>query len=107
MSIRFMRIFVFFDLPMETSTERREYSHFRRFLIKEGFFMLQKSVYKKLVANANVAKRDIENIKENKPKSLGFIQALTVTETQYLKMETISGEFKTNYIDATDEVIFI
>ena len=34
---RFMRILVFFDLPVETAKNRREYSRFRRFLIKEGF----------------------------------------------------------------------
>lgn len=102
-----MRIMVFFDLPMETSKERREYSRFRRFLIKEGFFMEQKSVYTKLVANANVANRDIYAIRENKPKSKGYVQVLSVTETQYLKMETIVGSSSSNKIDTLDKVIII
>lgn len=102
-----MRIMVFFDLPMETSHERREYTRFRKFLIKEGFFMQQKSVYTKLVANANVANRDISNIKQNKPHCDGYVQVLMVTESQYLKMETIVGNESCSQIDMLDGVLFI
>lgn len=35
-----MRTFVFFDLPVLTVDERREYRKFRKFLIKTGFVML-------------------------------------------------------------------
>lgn len=48
MNNRFMRVFVFFDLPTATAAERREYSRFRKSLIKEGFLMMQESVYVKL-----------------------------------------------------------
>ena len=40
-----MRILVFFDLPVTTGEERRAYTKFRKFLIKDGFLMLQESVY--------------------------------------------------------------
>lgn len=42
---------LFFDLPMETPKERFQYNRFRKFLIKEGFIMVQKSVYVKLALN--------------------------------------------------------
>ena len=45
MSYRFMRIIVFFDLPTETALDRKNYTKFRKFLIKDGFIMLQYSVY--------------------------------------------------------------
>ena len=32
-----MRMLVFFDLPTETSSDRRNYRRFRRFLVKNGF----------------------------------------------------------------------
>ena len=51
MSYRFMRILVMFDLPTETSEERRDYRKFRKNLIKNGFIMMQESVYVKLVMN--------------------------------------------------------
>ena len=44
MSYRFMRVLVFFDLPTETETDRRNYRQFRRGLLKSGFFMMQESV---------------------------------------------------------------
>ena len=49
--IRYMRVFVFFDLPVDTAAQRKEYRLFRKYLVKEGFLMLQESVYAKLVVN--------------------------------------------------------
>lgn len=46
-----MRLLIFFDLPVETSKDRKEYTRFHKFLIKSGFIMMQKSVYSKLVIN--------------------------------------------------------
>ena len=48
MSYRFMRILVMFDLPTETSEDRRNYRKFRKNLIKNGFIMMQESVYVRL-----------------------------------------------------------
>ena len=38
-----MRILVMFDLPVETTLQRKEYRKFRKYLIKQGFLMLQES----------------------------------------------------------------
>lgn len=51
---RFMRIFVFFDLPMDSLEEKREYRKFRKALIKNGFIMMQESVYCKLMTTPSV-----------------------------------------------------
>ena len=48
-----MRVMVFFDLPVESTPQRKEYSKFRKFLLKEGFIMMQKSVYSKVTLNRN------------------------------------------------------
>ena len=40
-----MRVLVFFDLPVITTENRREYRMFRNYLLKNGFLMLQESVY--------------------------------------------------------------
>ena len=55
MSYRFMRIMVLFDLPVETPLQRHNYGKFRRYLIKNGFMMMQESVYVKLALNQNTA----------------------------------------------------
>lgn len=53
MSYRFMRMLVFFDLPTDTASDRREYRRFRKMLIRSGFLMLQESVYCKLLMNTS------------------------------------------------------
>ena len=67
MSYRYMRIVVFFDLPVLTESNRRDYRTFRKYLIKSGFMMVQESVYCKLAQNSSVADAVVENIKKNKP----------------------------------------
>ena len=74
-----MRVVVFFDLPTETAEERRDYRRFRAALLKNGFFMMQESVYSKLALNQNVANGICDSIKKHKP-SAGLVQMLTVTE---------------------------
>ncbi len=106
MSYRYMRIIVFFDLPTLTYSDRREYTRFRKFLIKSGFMMMQESVYSKLANNSSVASAVKENVKKNKPKS-GLVQMLTITEKQYAKMELIIGHISSNVIDTDERIIFI
>ena len=66
MRYRFMRILVFFDLPTETAKDRKNYSQFRKFLIKEGFIMMQESVYAKLVLNNSITNSIKDKISKNK-----------------------------------------
>ena len=51
-----MRIMVLFDLPTKTVENRKEYLKFRKFLLNEGFIMMQESVYTRLVLNGSSAK---------------------------------------------------
>ena len=48
-----MRMLVFFDLPVVTKTHRRAYTVFRRFLLNDGYDMIQFSVYGRIL-NGNV-----------------------------------------------------
>ena len=40
-----MWLFTMFDLPVTTPKAKKRYAQFRKLLIKEGFSMLQYSVY--------------------------------------------------------------
>ena len=88
MRYRFMRILVFFDLPTETAKGRKNYSQFRKFLIKEGFIMMQESVYAKLVLNNSITNSIKDKISKNKPQK-GIVQMLIITEKQFNSMEYI------------------
>ncbi len=105
MSYRFMRMLVFFDLPTETGENKRNYRAFRKMLIKNGFVMMQESVYCRLVLNQSVESSVSEIIRRNKPPE-GVVQLLTVTEKQFSKMEYIAGESKSDVL-ATDERVVI
>lgn len=103
---RFMRIFVFFDLPMDSLEEKREYQKFRKALIKNGFIMMQESVYCKLMTTPSVENSVKNMIQMNKP-SKGVVQTLVVTEKQFVKMEYVVGENKSDIIDNEDRVIIL
>lgn len=106
MSYRYMRVMVFFDLPVLTEKNRKDYRAFRKFLIKSGFLMLQESVYCKLAQNATVADTILENVRKNKP-NVGLVQVLRVTEKQYAKMELVVGESNSTVIDTDERLVII
>lgn len=100
-----MRVIVMFDLPVVTVSDRREYTHFRKFLLKNGFLMMQESVYCKLAQNSTAADAIVENIRKNKPCS-GLVQAMKITEKQFSKIEYIVGEISSEVVDS-DEMLII
>ena len=106
MSYRFMRVLVMFDLPTETAENRRNYTKFRKYLIKSGFMMMQQSVYVRLALNQTNAKGMIDSVKKNKP-SEGLVQILTITEKQYSKMEIISGEYSNDTLDTDERLLML
>ena len=101
-----MRVLVFFDLPVVSSEGRRAYAKFRKYLLKNGFLMLQESVYCKLALNATVAEAITENIRKNKPPQ-GLVELLTVTEKQFSKMEFVLGDYRTDVIDSDERLIIL
>lgn len=86
----FMRLILFFDLPVVTKQDRKIYATFRKYLIKNGYLMMQYSVYCKMFANREAAVKHVNLLEKNVPKK-GQIRILLVTEKQYSKIEVIVG----------------
>lgn len=101
-----MRVIVFFDLPVQTASERREYAQFRRHLVKSGFLMMQESVYCKLALNMSAAGAIMEAVRQNKPPA-GLVQMLVVTEKQFARMEFVVGEAHSEIVDSDERTIFL
>ena len=99
-----MRILVFFDLPSDTSEEKKNYRDFRKLLIRNGFVMMQESVYCRMALNSSVEKAVCDVIRKNRPPR-GVVQLLTVTEKQFSKMEFISGESQSDLLDSDERVV--
>ena len=106
MSYRFMRVLVMFDLPVVSAHDRKEYTKFRKYLLKSGFLMLQESVYCKLVMNSTMADSLVDNLRKNKPEK-GAVQAIKITEKQYEKMEYIVGVNSSEVLDTDERLVFL
>ncbi len=106
MSYRYMRLLVFFDLPVESSQDRREYARFRKLLIRSGFVMMQRSVYSKLAVTQAAADAQLESIRRHKPPR-GTIQALIITEKQYARIEYILGERTGDVLDTDERLVVL
>lgn len=106
MSYRFMRVIVFFDLPTQTSEDLQNYRKFRKVLLVNGFYMLQESVYCRMVHNQSVEHNVIGILKRNKPPA-GLVQVLSVTEKQFSRMEYITGTYKSDVLDSDERLVFL
>lgn len=106
MSYRFMRILVMFDLPTETSLQRRHYRQFRKFLINEGFIMMQESIYSKICLNMHAVSQVELELKKNKPP-LGLVQFITVTERQFASMKLLVGEVNNTYLETDERMVVL
>jgi len=97
---------VMFDLPTMTTKNHREYTRFRKFLLKSGFMMLQESVYCKLALNQTVAESLAESIRRNKPEE-GLVEIFSLTEKQFSKMEFIIGELDTEVLNDDKRLVVL
>ncbi len=85
-----MRLMVFFDLPVVTKAERRIYSRFRKFLIADGYDMLQFSVYSRICNGSDALDKHMRRLMSNLPPR-GSVRAMRVTEKQYTMMKILVG----------------
>ncbi len=86
-----MWLFVLFDLPVDTKEARKEYAQFRKSILKQGFTMLQFSVYARYFASEE--KSDIQRHKVSgiiPPE--GRVRLLSVTDRQFGKMDVFFGK---------------
>ena len=106
MTYRYMRVIVMFDLPVKTSENIREYTRFRKYLIKSGFLMMQESVYCKLALNSTVVDSVLISLRKNKPRE-GLVQVFSMTEKQFQKVEYLVGESSNSVLDNDERLIIL
>ncbi|WP_233709985.1 MULTISPECIES: CRISPR-associated endonuclease Cas2 [unclassified Helicobacter] len=91
MEEKFMRVLVMFDIPTKTKEERKAGTKFRQRLLKEGFFMLQFSVYLRICKGIKSANTYMQKLESFVPKK-GHIRAIIITEKQFDNMKILLGE---------------
>lgn len=87
---RQMRIIIFYDLPTTTKKSMSENNKFRTFLLKQGFIMIQESIYLRHCLNHDSVNKQILIINKNLP-SMGDIRVLKITEKQYEDILVLRG----------------
>lgn len=89
----FMRIIVFFDLPVKTRLQRKIANQFRQFLLKDGYQMLQLSVYTRIVRGRDSLEKHNKRLTAHLPEE-GAVRCLEITEKQFTSMLLLVGELK-------------
>jgi CRISPR-associated protein Cas2 len=91
-----MRLLVMFDLPVTTPKERRAASRFRQFLLKDGYYMMQFSVYIRICNGKENADAHLARLKCQLPEK-GSVRSLFITEKQYESMQILCGSGHTDF----------
>lgn len=86
-----MWMVVMFDLPTETTEARRRYAQFRKVLLKNGYSMLQFSVYGRHCASHENADVHEKRVVLALPPE-GNVRIIKVTEKQFARMKTYYGK---------------
>ena len=87
---KFMRVLLMFDVPTKSKKEQKYATKFRNELIKQGFFMMQFSVYMRICKGISAAKSAVERVRGILPP-LGNVRTLIITEKQFDNMQILLG----------------
>ena len=86
-----MWLFVFFDLPTNTKKQRKSAAQFRKSLEKDGFTMMQFSVYIRHCASKESRDVHTKRVKAFIPAA-GKVSILSVTDRQYGDIHNFCGK---------------
>jgi CRISPR-associated protein Cas2 len=101
---RAMWMFALFDLPVLTRENRREYNHFRKALVKEGFVMLQYSVYARFTPGEEAVDYLRQRVRRALPPH-GQVRLLGITDHQFGKMEVYVGRKRASTEDPPAQLV--
>lgn len=92
---RIMWLFVFFDLPTNTKKQRAAAARFRRDLEKDGFTMMQYSVYIRHCPSRENMDVHLRRVRMMVPEE-GQVSMLNITDKQYGDIVNIWGRIEKN-----------
>ena len=83
-------LFVFFDLPVQTKQQRKQATQFRKALEKDGFSMMQFSVYVRHCPSKENMEVHVKRVRLALP-TVGQVSILSVTDKQYSEIRNYLG----------------
>jgi len=88
-----MWILVLFDLPTDTKNDRRNYTKFRKGIMKDGFDMFQFSIYVRHCMSKENSDVHVKRVKTILPPK-GHVGILRITDKQFGEIEIFYGKKK-------------
>ncbi|MBF0423458.1 MAG: CRISPR-associated endonuclease Cas2 [Magnetococcales bacterium] len=85
-----MWVIALFNLPTDTKRQRQAYARFRKELLRDGFGMMQYSVYRRHCSSYENAQVHIKRMRCQVP-SEGDVRFLVITDKQFARMEIFWG----------------
>ena len=104
--VRFLWLFVFFDLPVGTKPERGAATQFRNFLKRDGYMMIQFSVYARICRGDEAVDKHLQRVTRSLPKR-GSVRALQVTDKQYGRMKLLLGTLEKSERIAPQQMVLL
>jgi len=90
---RNMWLIAMFDLPTDTPRARKAYVSFRKALLKDGFTMMQFSVYLRYCASEENTEVHVKRAIAALPPD-GEVRLLRVTDKQFERMQVFWGKMR-------------
>lgn len=88
-----MRLMVFYDLPVVSKKDKRVYARFRKFLLRDGYDMLQFSIYARICNGQEAVDKHLKRLSQSLPAK-GNVRSMQVTEKQFTDIKVLVGEKK-------------
>jgi CRISPR-associated protein Cas2 len=90
---RCMWVLAMFDLPVDTKKARKEYAIFRKRLLKDGFTMMQFSVYVRHCPSEENTAVHVARVERAVPPD-GEVRILVFTDKQFERMRIFWGKMR-------------
>lgn len=99
-------LIVMFDLPTTNREDKRRYVEFRRFLLKDGFQLLQWSIYSRHCRSRDHLDVHLARVRKNVPAA-GEVRMLHMTEAQFARMEIFRKRRRAADDEAPEQLVFL
>jgi CRISPR-associated protein Cas2 len=97
---------VFFDLPVGTKQERKAATDFRKELIREGYMMLQFSVYARPCGSVDRVDTTVRRLRNRIPAK-GEVRALVLSDAQWGRMIVVRSQRPAKPENMPEQMVFV
>ena len=98
-------VLVFFDLPVSTPEERRAATNFRKDLLKDGYMMVQFSVYARPCGSADRVETQVRRLRPIIPAK-GEVRGLIVSDAQWGRMIVVRSQQRVESEPMPEQMMF-